>query len=88
MSSSGNAHGHRWWFEDHVYIPATAPWAHEAASQSPEREAKPLCPHKGLHVEFGRVFAFLEAYGRFNRATYTAGADAPTQPICLSQGLD
>jgi len=88
QSSCCHAHGRRRRFEDHIHVPATAPWAHEAASQPTKREAEPLCPDQRLHVEFGRVFAPLKPDGRLDRATDTAGADAPTEPVCLSKGLD
>lgn len=87
-SSSRDADGRGRRFEDHVHVVATAPWAHEAASQSAKREAEPLCPDKRLHVEFGRILAPLKSCGRFDRASKAAGADAPAQQVCLPHGLD
>ena len=86
--SSCNAHGRRWWLEDHVYIRAAAPWAHEAAPQPAEREAEALGPNQCLHVQFGLEVAPLEPRRRLHGATEAAGADAPAEPICLAQGLD
>ena len=87
-SAGCDAHRCRRRFEDHVYIRATAPWAHEAASESAEREAKALCPDQRLHVEFGHLFALLIPNRRLDRASHTSGADAPTEPVGLAKGLD
>src|SRR5437868_2210744 len=51
--SSCDAYGRRWWLEDHVYIRAAAPWAHEAAPKPAESEAKALRPDQRVHVQFG-----------------------------------
>jgi hypothetical protein len=86
--SSCYTHGRRWWFEDHVYIRAATPWAHEAAPQPAEREAQSLGPDECLHVQFGVEVAPLEPRRRLHGATKAAGADAPAKPICLSQRFD
>jgi hypothetical protein len=79
----------RWWrFKDHVYVCATAPWAHKAASQPAKREAQALGPDEGLHVEFGDKVATDKSGWGFDRTSEAAGADAPAQPVCLPKRLD
>jgi len=56
-------------FEDHIYVAAAAPWAHEAASQPAKREAKALCPDERLHVEFGDKVATNKSGWGFDRAS-------------------
>src|SRR5258708_29987166 len=85
--SSCDAHGRRWWLEDHVYIRAAAPWAHEAAPQPAKKHAETLGPDECLHLQFGLAVAPLEARRRLPGATKAAGADPPAQPVCLFQGL-
>jgi hypothetical protein len=41
-----------------------------------------------LHVEFGDKVAAHKSGWSFSRASKAAGADAPAQPIRLSQSLD
>lgn len=69
-------------------FPAATPWPQEAASQSAKREAKSLWPDERLHVQFSHEVTPLEPRGRLHGAAKAASADAPTQPIRLSQGLD
>ena len=49
--SSCDAHGRRWWLEDHVYIRAAAARAHEAAPQPAEREAEALGAQTSMSAE-------------------------------------
>jgi len=86
--SRQNPDARGWWFEDHVHITTTTPWAHEAAPKPAEREAETFGPNKCLHVQFGLEVASLEPRWRLHGTAKAAGADAPTEPVGLPEGLD
>lgn len=53
----------------------------------PRGKRSPFAQTSVLHVEFGRIFAPLKSDERFDGAADGAGADAPTEPVGLPEGL-